>query len=247
MSQTEPNASSSRDRAIPDASSLPAEWEAELARRGINAHELYDLVNELYDQEVGNICPPRSDVFRALTLTKLESVKVVILGQDPYDTPGLAHGLAFSAPTVRPGPRAAPSLARVFRNLERDPDVDFDRPKDGDLTRWAANGVLLLNAALTVSARVPGSHQGYWDSFTEGVLQAVGETAPHAAFLLWGEPANERYDAAEVNVSPEAAIRASHPVASRSNGYPLFSQSRPFSDANEFLASRGVAAVDWRL
>lgn len=160
--------------------------------------------------EGAHVPPARRDVFRALHLTPLEKVRVVILGQDPCPSPDVADGLALSVPAPLSAPR---SLRTIYRNLEGDPSLGSAKPLMGDLTPWATNGVLLLNTALTVSQGIPGSHARRWATFTDAVLQAVAEEREHVAFLLWGSHAIRKAASVPIQEPPHKMIRSAHPAA----------------------------------
>lgn len=224
---------------------LPGDWSGALARKGLGNSEVQEILTRAYDTwQLGETLPDRQRVFHAFKLTPLHSVKVVVLGQDPYPTRGQADGLAFS---VQPGTSAPYSLARVFSNLESDNAASFTRPSGGDLTQWAQNGVLLLNAALTVREHAPGSHSDYWRGFTRGVLEVVNEKIDPVVFLLWGDDAIALADTVRINESKHRVIRSTHPRREESSRYPRFADTRPFSEANQFLRSRGRDEVDWAL
>ncbi len=183
------------------------------------------------------VLPPSKDRFKALELTPLESVKCVILGQDPYPTPGHAMGLAFSVyPHVSPVPR---SLGNIFR--EYTTDLGYPRPRTGDLSPWAQEGVLLLNTCLTVEAGKPGSHVGIgWEKLTYEVVREVDRKGG-AVFVLWGKHA-QAYRPAIENCH---VLVAPHPSPfSASKG---FYGSRPFTRTNEWLVSKGIKPINWRL
>lgn len=187
----------------------------------------------------GPVFPPESDVFAAFTLTPLARVKVVLLGQDPYHDEGQAHGLCFS---VRPGVPAPPSLVNVFRELAADVP-GFTRPAHGHLAAWARQGVLLLNAVLTVNAHAAHSHRGRgWERFTDAAIAAVNASRPHAVFVLWGNAARKK--AALVDRDRHTVIEGAHPSPL---SYRHFAGSRPFSRVNAALAAHGQEPIDWRL
>lgn len=232
-------------RSVTSGSLLPGDWSGSLARKGLGNSEVQEILTRAYATwQPGEILPDRRRVFRAFELTPLHSVKVVVLGQDPYPTRGQADGLAFS---VQPGTSAPYSLARVFSNLESDNAASFTRPSGGDLTQWAQHGVLLLNAALTVREDAPGSHSDYWRGFTRGVLEVVNEKIDPVVFLLWGADAIALADTVRINESKHRVIRSTHPRREESSRYPRFADTRPFSEANQFLRSRGRDEVDWAL
>jgi uracil-DNA glycosylase len=185
------------------------------------------------------VYPPDAEVFAALHLTPLAEVKVVILGQDPYHGPGQAHGLCFS---VRSGVKAPPSLQNIFTELHA--DMGIDPPAGGDLTPWARQGVLLLNATLTVRAHEAASHQRKgWETFTDRVLEAVNDQPRTVVFILWG--ASARRKRALIDTSRHVVIESPHP--SPLSAHRGFFGSRPFSRANEALVAAGREPVDWRL
>jgi uracil-DNA glycosylase len=185
------------------------------------------------------VFPPEDEVFAALHLTPFAEVKVLLLGQDPYHGPGQAHGLCFS---VRPGVAPPPSLVNVFKELQS--DLGYPPPNHGCLDHWARQGVLLLNATLTVRARTAASHQGKgWETFTDAVIRAVNDKPERVVFILWG--ASARRKKALVDRSRHTVIESAHPSPlSAHNG---FFGSRPFSRANEALVAAGRAPVDWRI
>jgi uracil-DNA glycosylase len=185
------------------------------------------------------VYPSDDEVFAALHLTPLADVKVLILGQDPYHGPGQAHGLCFS---VRPGTPVPPSLRNVFTELHDDLGVDV--PDTGDLTPWARQGVLLLNATLTVRAHQAASHQGKgWETFTDQVIRAVDAKPERVVFILWGNSARQKK--ALIDTSRHVVIESPHP--SPLSAHRGFFGSKPFSRANEALEAAGREPVDWRL
>jgi uracil-DNA glycosylase len=185
------------------------------------------------------VLPPAPDVFAALALTPLTSVKVVILGQDPYPTPGDAHGLAFSYRGAR---RLPASLRTILAEVAEEQGAPM--PRSGDLTAWARQGVLLLNTALTVEEGAAGAHLKFgWSALADQVIAAVSAHQEHAVFMLWGGPARQRAPLIEAN--KHLIIETGHP--SPLNRLRDFRGSRPFSRANAWLRERGVAEVDWAL
>ena len=185
------------------------------------------------------VYPQDDQVFAALHLTPLASVKVLILGQDPYHGAGQAHGLCFS---VRPGVSVPPSLANIFKELED--DLGLAPPRHGNLTAWAQQGVLLLNTSLTVRAHAAASHQGKgWETFTDEVIRAVNAKPERVVFMLWG--ASARRKRALIDTSRHVIIESAHP--SPLSAHSGFLGSRPFSRANKALAEAGRSPVDWRL
>jgi uracil-DNA glycosylase len=185
------------------------------------------------------VLPPPEVVLSALRLTPLARVRAVILGQDPYPTPGDAHGLAFSYR----GARRLPASLRVIL-AEMAEDLGVPMPKTGDLSSWAEQGVLLLNTALTVEAGRAGAHLAFgWQALADQVVKAVSDHQPAVAFLLWGQSARAR--ASLIDTSRHLVIESGHP--SPLNRKNDFRGTRPFSRANEFLAARGMGTIDWRL
>jgi uracil-DNA glycosylase len=185
------------------------------------------------------IYPRAGDWFAALDATPPDTVRVVILGQDPYHGPGQAHGLAFS---VQPGVRVPPSLINIYKEL--DADLGIPPARHGHLMHWAQQGVLLLNSVLTVEAGQAASHQGRgWEALTDAVVAHVAARAAPAVFLLWGAHAQKK--AARVDEGRHLVIRSAHPSPlSAHNG---FFGSRPFSRCNAYLEAQGMAPIDWAL
>lgn len=196
------------------------------------------------EEDAGRVIyPPRGSRLAALGLTPLEDVRCVILGQDPYHGPGQANGLAFS---VAPGVRVPPSLVNIYKELEN--DLGIARPAHGDLSKWARQGVLLLNNTLTVAAGQAGSHAGRgWDEITDACVAAVATSGQPTVFILWGSHARKK--AARVpalgRVSHHLVLTSVHPSPlSAHNG---FFGSRPFSQTNSFLEANGRGTIDWSL
>ena len=188
------------------------------------------------------IFPPQGTRLRALELTPLEAVKVVILGQDPYHGAGQAHGLAFS---VEPGVRTPPSLVNIYKELKA--DLDLPIPAHGNLENWARQGVLLLNNALTVEEALPGSHHKRgWEEITDAVVAAVAARQTPCVFILWGSHAQKKAArVAGLGDGPHLVLKAPHP--SPLSAYAGFLGCKHFSQANAFLEATGRGAVDWRL
>lgn len=188
------------------------------------------------------IYPPRGQRLRALELTPLNKVKVVILGQDPYHGPGQAHGLSFSVPH---GVRQPPSLVNILKELKA--DCGIERPDHGNLECWAQQGVLLLNNALTVEAAQAGSHQKRgWEAITDAAVAAVAARAEPSVFILWGSHAQKKAQNIEgLQNGRHLVLQSPHP--SPLSAHRGFFGSRPFSTANAFLTSQGRGAVDWSL
>ncbi|MFC4456467.1 uracil-DNA glycosylase [Deinococcus sonorensis] len=217
---------------------LPADWQAAL--QGVMHSAAFQQLLAFVEAErqAGPVYPAPEDMFTALRLTPLHEVRVLILGQDPYHGAGQAHGLSFS---VRPGVRPPPSLQNIYKEL-RD-DVGFQIPRHGDLRSWARQGVLLLNAVLTVRQGQPNSHAGHgWEAFTDAVIRAVNEQPQRVVFVLWGAYARKK--AKLVTGSQHVVIESAHPS-------PLsvtkFMGTRPFSRVNAALTEAGRDPIDWQL
>lgn len=185
------------------------------------------------------IYPPGGEFFAALEATPPASVKVVILGQDPYHGPGQAHGLSFS---VRGRQRIPPSLQNIFRELQS--DLGLQAPRHGDLSAWAAEGVLLLNSVLSVERGVAGAHQGKgWERFTDAVIAAVNAGALPVVFMLWGAQAQRKGSA--IDRARHCVLTAPHP--SPLSAHRGFLGCQHFSQANRFLIAHQRGAVDWSI
>lgn len=199
--------------------------------------QLFDKVNDEYRRF--QIFPPADDIFNAFHLTPLSKVKVVILGQDPYHNVGQAHGLCFS---VKKGVEAPPSLVNIYKELQD--DLGCRIPRHGCLTKWAEQGVLMLNTVLTVRAHQANSHRGIgWEEFTDAAIMALNSQDRPIVFILWGTPAQRKE---KMLTNPNHLIlKAPHP--SPLSAYRGFFGSRPFSQANDFLAAHGAEPVDWQI
>ena len=186
-----------------------------------------------------SIYPKGSEWFAALDATPLDQVRVVILGQDPYHGEGQAHGLCFS---VQHGVRPPPSLVNIYKEMKT--DLGLDPPAHGHLKSWAEQGVLLLNSVLSVEANKAASHQGKgWEKFTDEIIRLVNDQPHPVVFILWGSYAQKK--AAFVDCSKHLILKSVHPSPlSAHNG---FFGSKPFSQANAFLKSKGRGEIDWRL
>ncbi|AVH14240.1 uracil-DNA glycosylase [Acinetobacter indicus] len=186
------------------------------------------------------IYPPSGLIFNALNTTPLEQVKVVILGQDPYHGPNQAHGLSFS---VQRGVALPPSLRNIFHELHT--DLGLDIPKHGDLTRWAEQGVLLLNSVLTVEAAQPTSHQKRgWEEFTDHVIDVLNEQREHIVFILWGAYAQRKGQLIDPN--KHLILKAAHPSPLAANRGGFFG-CKVFSKTNNYLKQHGIEPIDWQL
>jgi len=193
------------------------------------------LAEERTNEEV---FPPEDEVFTALELTPFDDVKVVILGQDPYHDDGQAHGLSFS---VKPGIKTPPSLVNMYKELES--DLGYPRPSHGNLVHWAQQGVLMINAVLTVRAHKPNSHKSKgWEKFTTAVIKALSQRRAPMIFVLWGGFAKKK---AKLVADHHVVILGTHPSPlSARNG---FFGSKPFSTINGHLDEFGLEPIDWRL
>ena len=183
------------------------------------------------------IFPPAGQIFNAFNTCPFNNVKVVILGQDPYHGPGQAHGLCFS---VSDGIQFPPSLQNIFKEITS--DLGIPAPKTGNLTRWAEQGVLLLNATLTVRASQAGSHQGkVWEEFTDAVIKTISEKAENVVFILWGSYAIKKKSL--INASKHCILTAPHP--SPLSSYRGFFGCKHFSQTNNYLTSKGKQPIEW--
>ncbi len=185
-----------------------------------------------------DIWPKQENIFKAFNLCPIDSVKVVILGQDPYPTAGHAHGLSFSVPSsIRPLPK---SLKNIYKELVDDLAVEM--PESGDLSHWASQGVLLLNTVLTVKAGAANSHKNMgWQTFTDQVIRVVSENLDGVIFILWGAPAQAKEGL--IDTSKHHILKAPHP--SPLSSYRGFFGSKPFSKTNELLALQGKNSINW--
>ena len=198
---------------------------------------LYRTVKEEYTKY--NVYPPSGEIFNAFHFTPLPKVKAVILGQDPYHEPGQANGLCFS---VSPGIEIPPSLQNIYKELHT--DLGLRIPRSGDLTKWAKQGVLLLNTVLTVRAHAANSHRGIgWEAFTDAAIRVIEKEDRPIVYILWGRPAGMKR---ELITNPKHLVLMSpHPSPlSASRG---FFGSRPFSKTNAYLTQNGVSPIDWQI
>lgn len=191
----------------------------------------------LAEREQHSVFPKGSDIFHTFRRTPFEKVRVVIIGQDPYHGPGQAHGLSFSVP---PGVRPPPSLQNIFTELKR--DLGVQEPTHGDLGRWADQGVLLLNATLTVRAEQAGSHQGKgWERFTDAAISALSRERTGLIFLLWGRFAQAKEHL--INTDRHYILKAPHP--SPLSAHRGFIGCGHFGQVNELLVAQGQPPIDW--
>jgi len=193
----------------------------------------------LHDYNTRTVYPSHKNILKALEITPLEEVKVVIIGQDPYHGPGQAHGLSFSVPN---GIKMPPSLLNIFKELSM--DLNIPQPSNTDLTPWAKQGVLLLNTTLTVLGGNPMSHANLgWETLTDEILQCVNEAKESVVFILWGAHAQKKMPF--IDQRKHLIIKSPHP--SPLSAHRGFFGSKPFSQTNEFLVSKGLQSINWEL
>ena len=221
---------------------IPASWRAPLEEMmSAKTREMLPKLSTFLAEErrSAQVFPPASEVFAALDASPPEDVRVVILGQDPYHGEGQANGLCFS---VRRGVRTPPSLVNIYKELER--SLEIERAQHGDLSSWAAQGVLLLNTVLTVRAGQANSHrrQG-WELLTDDLIKAINARPGHRVFILWGRPSQKKRKL--IDEGRHTIIESAHPSPlSARNG---FFGSDPFRRTNEALAAQGQPVINWRL
>lgn len=188
-----------------------------------------------------NVYPENKDVFNAFKLTTFDSVKVVILGQDPYHGAGQAHGLSFS---VQKGVRLPPSLLNIYTELLEDKTLNFKTPDHGNLTEWAEQGVLLLNSTLTVRQATPNSHEGFgWPTFTDNIIRAINKERKDVVFMLWGAYAKSKSKL--IDHRRHSVLTSAHPSPFSANRG--FFGCRHFAKANETLNELGITPINWQL
>ena len=212
-------------------------WKEQLADEFGKAYfkQLTEFVRDEYRKTT--VYPRGNHIFNAFEHCPFDKVKVVLLGQDPYHEPGQAHGLCFSVQEGIPFP---PSLVHIFKEIET--DVGKHVPKSGDLTRWADQGVLLLNATLTVRAHAAGSHQNKgWEMFTDAVIDRLNSDRNHIVYLLWGSYAQRK--GSFINSSRNLVLKSAHP--SPLSAYRGFFGNRHFSQTNDYLVASGQTPIDW--
>lgn len=216
---------------------IAASWKTRLADEFSRPYfiELIHFVKEEYVTQT--VYPPGKEIFSAFDHCDFDNVKVVIIGQDPYHGPGQANGLCFS---VREGVRVPPSLVNIFKEINR--DLGKPIPSSGNLERWAEQGVLLLNATLTVRSNQPGSHQKKgWELFTDAVIKKLSDERQHIVYLLWGAYAQKKGEVIDRNKN--LVLMSAHPSPfSADRG---FFGSRHFSKANAYLKSNGIEEINW--
>lgn len=215
-------------------------WQTALAAE-FNAPYMQNLkafLRQEKDQQK-KIYPHSADWFHALETTPLDEVKVVILGQDPYHQPGQAHGLCFS---VKPGVKVPPSLVNIYKELES--DLGVTPVKHGYLESWAKQGVLLLNAVLTVEDSNANAHQGKgWEQFTDKIIETINQQCEHVVFMLWGSYAQKK--GSVIDPQKHLVLKAPHP--SPLSAHRGFLGCRHFSQANDYLVQHGQSPINWQL
>jgi uracil-DNA glycosylase len=218
---------------------IESSWK-EVLKEEFNKQYFTELKEFLLDEKSKYaVYPPGGLIFNAFRLTTFQDTRVVIIGQDPYHGEGQAHGLCFSVPA---GISAPPSLVNIFKEIER--DLGIPVPRSGCLDKWARQGVLLLNATLTVRANQAGSHQRKgWENFTNTVIQKLSENRVGLVFLLWGRFAQEKE--AIIDTDRHYVLKAAHP--SPFSAYNGFFGCRHFSKTNEILKKHGLPEIDWSL
>ena len=215
------------------------DWD-EILKDEINKPYFKELIKKI-SAEYSNktIYPKKEDIFRAFRLTSYKNLKVVILGQDPYHGAGQAEGLSFS---VKMGISKPPSLNNIFKELNQ--DLGYEIPENGSLISWAEEGVLLLNAILTVEKDKPASHKDYgWEYFTDSVIKIISQKKEPVVFILWGSFAKAKKKF--ISNENHFIIESTHP--SPFSAYNGFFGSRPFSKTNNFLISKGLKPVNWEI
>lgn len=216
---------------------IAVSWKSQLTEEFQKPYfeELIGFVKSEY--KTYTVYPPGKEIFRAFDECDFSNVKVVVIGQDPYHGPGQANGLCFS---VHEGIRIPPSLGNIFKEIHA--DLGKPIPKSGELERWAEQGVLLLNATLTVRESSPGSHQNKgWETFTDAVIKKISDEKQHVVFLLWGAYAQKKGEI--IDRTKHLVLMSAHPSPfSAARG---FLGNRHFSKANAYLKSKGLKEIDW--
>jgi uracil-DNA glycosylase len=217
---------------------LPDDWKTVLAVEWKKPyfHQLKQFIDS--ERSSHTVFPPEADVFNAFQLTPYKQVKVLLLGQDPYHDEGQAHGLCFS---VRPGVKAPPSLVNIFKELHN--DLGCRIPNNGYLEPWARQGVMLLNAVLTVRAHQPASHKNHgWETFTDAIIRALNDRQKPVVFLLWGVYAQKKVKL--INADRHRIVTGAHPSPLSAK---KFFGSKPFTAVNNALEKLGETRIDWQL
>jgi uracil-DNA glycosylase len=218
---------------------VPQDWQnvliQEFEKPYFNA--LQDFLEIEYKKETYRVFPPQNQIFNALHKCHLKDVKVVILGQDPYHGFGQANGLSFS---VNTGVKLPPSLRNIYKEIER--DLGYKMSSNGDLSKWAKQGVLLLNATLTVKEKIANSHKNaFWSEMTNAIIKAVDEHCQDVVFLLWGQFAQKK----ATIIHHQKILKATHP--SPFSAHKGFLGCAHFSDTNRFLVEKGLKPIDWQI
>lgn len=219
--------------------SIDESWKAELSGEfnAVYFTKLKDFL--ILEKQTQKVFPTGDKIFSAFNYTPFDKVKVVILGQDPYHGEGQAHGLSFSVPE---GIAKPPSLVNIFKEIHA--DLGLPIPQTGNLEKWADQGVLLLNATLTVRANTPGSHQKQgWENFTDAAIKKLSDKRENLVFILWGRFAQNKE--VLIDASKHYILKAAHP--SPFSAYNGFFRCKHFSKTNEYLHSKGIVEIDWRV
>lgn len=218
---------------------LPEDWLEHLASEFDKEYMLKLKEKLMLARQHSLVFPPAELIFNALNLTPFNLVKVVLIGQDPYHGKGQANGLCFS---VNKGIKTPPSLANIYKELNS--DMGLPIPTHGDLSQWAKQGILLLNATLTVSEASPGSHAGWgWEIFTDKIIEIISQKKENVVFLLWGKHAQQK--SILINDSKHLILKAAHP--SPFSAYNGFLGCKHFSQTNSFLISKNISPIDWKI
>ncbi len=217
---------------------LPLSWKKVLSAE-VEKPYFTELLSNIGKQYAENQCyPPMQQIFSAFENCSFDDVKVVIIGQDPYHGPNQAHGLCFS---VNDGIAFPPSLRNIFEEIRR--DVGVEVPESGNLERWARQGVLLLNATLTVGQGAAGSHQKFgWEKFTDAAIQVISDKKEHVVFLLWGAFAKKK--GSRIDKSKHLVLEAGHPSPMSANNGHWFG-NKHFSRTNDYLESKNLQPIEW--
>ena len=218
---------------------LGAGWDAALASEFKKPYykQLYTKIKSEYETRV--VYPPSEEIFTAFGLTDLDDVKVLILGQDPYHEVGQAHGLSFS---VKPGIQIPPSLQNIYKELKD--EMGLYIPNNGYLTKWASQGVLMLNTVLTVRSGMANSHKGIgWEQFTDAAIEALNKLDKPIVYMLWGSNAQSKEKM--LNNKKQLVLKAPHP--SPLSAYRGFFGCNHFIKCNEFLKANGISEIDWQI